>query len=92
MVNKITVRIKDKQVAPFLLAASFSKMVKFEGKQLEGDVLYWLFSPEKEVNELVEKFYTKNEPHFPARDLFEAIETWLTDLKALKKIREEQGL
>ena len=92
MANKITVRVKDKQVAPFLLAASFSEMVKFEGKQLEGDVLYWLFSPQKEVDELVQKFYTKQEPRLPARDIFEAIETWLTDLKALKKIRQEQGL
>ena len=35
----------DKTNAPFLLAASFSGIVKFVGTKIQDNVLYWQFSP-----------------------------------------------
>ncbi len=67
---------KDKTNAPFLLAASFAGLIKFVKSYSENRIVYWQFTPKKEAQDLIDKFRTKTEPHIPARDLFEAIETF----------------
>ena len=66
----------DKINAPFLLAASFSKLIQFKGSKIQNSVLYWRFTPKKEVEILLNQLRTKTEPHIPAKDLFEAIDTF----------------
>ncbi len=66
----------DKFSAPFLLAASFRGLVKFLGSNTDKGVLYWHFFPEDKVKFLLEQFRSKIEPAIPAKDLFEAIETF----------------
>lgn len=66
----------DKINAPFLLAASFNGLVKFVGSYSQNSVLYWQFSPPDKSKVLVEQLRTKTEPRIPAKDLFEAIETF----------------
>ncbi len=68
--------VNDKQLAPFLLAASFSGLIKFVGYHSQDSILYWKFTPKDTAKELIEKFHTKTEPHIPSRDLFEAIDTF----------------
>lgn len=68
--------INDKVNAPFLLAASFNGLVKFLGGHTQNGILYWEFTPKNKVQLLINQFGTKTEPHIPAKDLFEAIETW----------------
>lgn len=74
----------DKRLAPFLLAASFSGLIKFIGSDTKSGVLYWQFSPEDKVLSLVNQFQTKTEPHLPAKDLFEAIETFWKQISQLR--------
>ncbi len=74
----------DKVLSPFLLAASFNGLIKFEGHHFEKGILYWQFSSKKETQNLVEAFYTKCEPHIPARDLFEAIDTFWKQIAKMK--------
>ena len=66
----------DKHNSPFLLAASFAGLITFNGSQSKNGVLYWQFSPQDKALKLLDQFQTKTEPHIPARDLFEAIETF----------------
>lgn len=74
----------DKTNAPFLLAASFHRLVTFVGRLTRDDVLYWQFSPKDKTLKLLEQFNTKTEPHIPARDLFEAINTWWQEIAGMK--------
>jgi len=74
----------DKVLAPFLLAASFNGMLTFQGSHMENGVLYWQFSPKEEAQELVEAYYTKREPHIPARDLFEATSTFWQQISKMR--------
>ncbi len=76
---------QDKVLAPFLLAACFTRLLKFEGRHVQNGILYWQFSPKKDAQELIESYYTKREPHIPARDLFEAIDTWWKQIAELRK-------
>lgn len=66
----------DKTNSPFLLAASFSGLVKFGGSYTQGGILYWQFEPKDVSVTLLEQLRTKTEPHIPAKDLFDAIETF----------------
>lgn len=66
----------DKHNAPYLLAASFTGLITFNGSYLDHGVLYWKFSPQDKALELLEQFNTKTEPHIAAQDLFTAIETF----------------
>lgn len=66
----------DKINAPFLLAASFTGLIKFIGSYSTNKVLYWQFSPRNEAILLIDRLRTKTEPRIPAKDLFEAIETF----------------
>lgn len=66
----------DKWNAPFLLAASFHNLIRFVGCHQDNGTLYWHFSPKDKAELLIGQFRTKTNPHIPARDLFEAIETF----------------
>lgn len=74
----------DKTYSPYLLAASFCGFIKFEGNFSKDRVLYWKFSPEVIAKQLINQFETKTEPHIPAKDLFEAIETFWKQVSELK--------
>lgn len=75
---------QDKTNAPFLLAASFSKFIRFEGSHFQAGILYWYFSPKEKAKELLLQLRTKTEPHIPAKDLFEAISLFWQQLYAEK--------
>lgn len=77
----------DKIQAPFLLAASFSGFIEFIGSSSERNILYWQFAPKEEAEALIGKLRTKTEPRIPAKDLFEAIETFWKQVSDLKKSR-----
>lgn len=66
----------DKHNAPYLLAASFTGLITFNGSYLDHGVLYWKFSPQDKAVELLEQLNTKTDPHIAAQDLFTAIETF----------------
>ncbi len=66
----------DKINAPLLLAASFQGLIKFIGSYTNNGVVYWQFSPKEKVHTILEQFRTRTEPHIPAKDLFDAIETF----------------
>lgn len=75
---------KDKTNSPFLLASSFCGLIKFVGSYSQDGVIYWQFSPKNKAQTLLNKFYTKTEPHIPARDLFEAIEVFWKQVSELR--------
>lgn len=75
---------KGKTLPPFLLAASFDGLLTFEGSHIENGVLYWQFSPKDKAQELVEQYYSKREPHIPARDLFEATSTFWKQIAEIR--------
>jgi len=75
----------DKTNAPFLLSASFCGLIKFVGSYSRNCVVYWQFSPKEKAQTLLNQFYTKTEPHIPARNLFEAIETFWKQVAEVKK-------
>lgn len=66
----------DKIHCPFLLAASFNGLIKFTGSYIQNNILYWYFTPKDKAKLLIQQFNTKTEPHIPAKDLFEAIDTF----------------
>lgn len=75
----------DKWNAPFLLAASFHNLVTFVGSHLDNSTLYWHFSPKDKAELLIRQFRTKTNPSIPARDLFEAIETFWEQVASARK-------
>lgn len=77
----------DKVNSPFLLACSFSGLIDFEGSYSNEGVIFWKFSPREKARSLLNKFYTKTEPHIPAKDLFEAIEVFWRQVGELKNGR-----
>lgn len=81
----------DKTYSPFLLAASFNGFVKFIGTQVQNNTLYWQFSPKDNAQELIAQLNTKTEPHIPARDLFEAIETFWKQIQELRDGENKNG-
>lgn len=82
----------DKINAPFLLAASFSGLIQFHGSSSQNGVLYWKFSTKEQAVTLIEQLRTKTEPRIPAKDLFEAIETfWKQVSKARNGEMQEYG-
>jgi hypothetical protein len=81
----------DKFSAPFLLAASFRSLVKFLGSHTDNGVLYWHFFPEDKCRFLLEQFRSKTEPPIPAKDLFEAIETFWKQINEVRNERNRHG-
>ena len=81
----------DKVLAPFLLAACFNGLLSFKGKHVQNGVLYWQFSPKNAAQELVEAYYTKREPHIPARDLMESIDTFWKQIAAIRNGEIDYG-
>ncbi len=70
---------RDKQLAPYLLAASFSGFIEFNGSYSKNGILYWRFSPKNNAELLVEQFHTRTAPSIQAKDFFDAIDTfWKT--------------
>jgi len=80
--------VKDKRIAPYLLACSFSGLVKFINKTTDGKALYWMFSPKARAEELSTQFFMKSEPRIPVRDIFEAQETWVEDVRNFKSVSQ----
>lgn len=74
----------DKWNAPFLLAASFQGLIKFRGDYSQDGVLYWQFFPKAKAEELIRQFKTKTNPLIPARDLFEAIDEFWTQVSQVR--------
>ncbi len=74
----------DKTRAPFLLAASFNGLIHFEGRYTKNGILYWQFSPKDKSLKLLDQFETKTEPHLPAKNVFQAIETWWRQIAELR--------
>lgn len=66
----------DKTIAPFLLTASFSGLIKFNGSTTQNGIIYWKFTTKNKAEKLLQQLNTKTEPHIPAKDLFEAIEAF----------------
>ncbi|MBI3620158.1 hypothetical protein HY214_03395 [Candidatus Roizmanbacteria bacterium] len=79
---------KDKWNAPYLLAASFHDLVKFVGSSTENGILHWHFIPVDKVKTLIEAVQTKKDPRIPAKDIFEAIETFW---RQVSRIRNERN-
>lgn len=75
----------DKWKAPFLLAASFQGLVSFETSSFQDGKLFWKFRPLISAQKLLDQFRTKTEPRLPARDLFEATETWWKQVAEMKE-------
>lgn len=75
----------DKWNCPFLLAASFHNLISFVGSHPDNGILYWHFSPKDKAELLVNQFRTKTNHHIPARDLFEAIETFWEQVASARK-------
>lgn len=83
----------DKVLAPFLLAASFNGFIKFVDCYSKEGVVYWRFSSKEQAQILVDKFLTKTEPHIPAKDIFEAINTfWKQVLQTKNKEGNHESL
>lgn len=75
---------KDKLHCPLLLAASFQDYLKFSGSHSQNGTLFWHFTPKDQALFIIDKFRTKTEPHIPARDLFEAIDTFWHQVAAMR--------
>lgn len=91
MQNIEDLQINDKVNAPFLLAASFNGLVKFLGEHTQNGILYWEFTPKNKVQLLINQLRTKTEPHIPAKDLFEAIDTWWKQVAEIRNGEMENG-
>ena len=76
----------DKKYCPFLLAASFHNLITFVGSHQDNRTLYWHFSPKDKAELLIRQFRTKTNPSIPARDLFEAIETFWEQVASTRKV------
>lgn len=66
----------DKWYCPFLLASSFHNLIQFKGSSYNNGVLYWQFFPKDKALKLIEQLRTKTEPSIPAKDLFDAVDTF----------------
>lgn len=75
----------DKIYCPFLLACSFKGLLKYEGSFLQSDIVFLRFSPKDKALELIDQLETKTEPHFPVKDIFEAIEVFWKQVAKSKK-------
>ena len=82
----------DKRNVPFLLAASFLGYIKFIHHYSINGITYWQFEPKEKAQRLIDQLHTKTEPRIPAKDLFEAIETFWKQVKQAKAsdIRRDQ--
>lgn len=81
---------KDRRLIPYLLACQ--PLVSFMGTKNENGVVFFCFSPEVKVQELVSLFFTDQTPAIPPKRLMEAIEEFRTILYREKdKHRMEYG-
>jgi hypothetical protein len=75
----------DKRNVPFLLAASFLGYIKFVGHYSVKGITFWQFEPKGKAQLLLDQLQTKTEPRIPAKDLFEATETFWKQVKLAKE-------
>lgn len=68
---------KDKNLSTFLLAC---EEINFCGTKANGHTIYFLFSPRKKAVRLVNLYYSKKEPHIPAKTLLESVGNYRTIL------------
>lgn len=81
---------KDKRLIPYLLACQ--PLVSFVGTKNENGIVYFCFSPETKVQELISSFFTDQTPPISPKRLIEAIEEFRTILYREKdKYRMEHG-
>ncbi len=76
----------SKSFAPFLLAASFQGLLAFKGHYTQNGIVFWIFSPKDTAQKLIDQFQTKTDPHIPAQDIFNAIETFWEKVSSYKKL------
>lgn len=69
---------KDKRLIPYLLACQ--PLVSFVGIKNESGVVFFCFSPEVKVRELINKFFIDQTPVISPKRLMEAIEEFRTIL------------
>lgn len=81
----------DKRYSPFLLASSFCGFINFVGSYLDRGVIYWKFSPKDKALALLDQFNTKTEPKIPAKDLFDAIDTFWKQVAEARNGRMQYG-
>lgn len=68
-----TYETKDKQVAPYLLILP---EINFIGTRKEGQIIYFIFSPQDKCIDLVNRFSSKSAPLVQPKDLLDAVETF----------------
>ena len=65
--------INDKKIIPFLLISS---EVKLMGTYVEGDSVYFNFTPKTKVIVLISCFYRKTAHPVQAKDLMDSVEAY----------------
>ena len=76
---------KDKNISIFLLAC---EEINFCGTEADGQTIFFLFSPKEKAVGLVRLYYSKREPHIPAKTLLEAVDNFRT---ILFRAKDEMG-
>ena len=75
---------KDKTLAPYLLAASFSGLISYIGNYSQEGVLYLKFQPKDKALTLINQLNTKTAPHIQPQDIFQAIEFFWKQVAELR--------
>lgn len=79
---------KDRNLATFLLACGG---INFCGTKANGHTIYFLFSPRERTVRLVNLYYSKKEPHIPAKTLLESVDNFRTILFRAKDEMSRDG-
>lgn len=82
---------KDKWFCPYLLSASFSGFIKFEGNLIENGILLWKFSPKPECIKLIQLLETQQEPHIPLQHFINAIDTFWKQVSSVRNEEKRNG-
>lgn len=79
---------KDRFIAAFLLTL---KNIKFQGVEPVGDILYFLFSPEKDASKQASLFFARQAEPVQPKDYAEAQQTVINLIWRWRKQRDENG-
>jgi len=79
----------DKLHNPFLMAASFQGLVKFDGSFIKDGILYWQFSPKEKALGLIERLETKTEPQIHILDFANATDKFWKTIENIRKKRNK---
>lgn len=88
MKNEITpetLTCVDKLHNPYLMAASFNGLVKFNGSFVKDGILHWQFSPKDKALGLIEQLETKTEPQIHILDFANATDKFWKTIEELRK-------